>query len=249
MAGYIEYYAYMHGFKLMLCNSRLDPVKEKDYIEMLKRNRVDGIIMGTHTLEVSEYAASGAPIVAIERQLSPDIPFVSSDNYRGGELATGHLIAKGCRKIAHICGNLELKLHANLRSEAFKKLVLQHGVEHVIIQSDMNVFDQEQYARIIRDLFREHPDVDGVFATSDIIAAFVIKECERIGKRVPEDVRVVGFDDIKMTNWMTPAVTTIRQPIEAIGKLAIELLRKQMDEQSFERENILPVTLVERATT
>jgi LacI family sucrose operon transcriptional repressor len=249
LADHVEYYAYQNGCKVLLCNSRLDPVKEKDYIEMLKRNRVNGIIMGSHTLEVDEYRNLHSPIVTIDRQIDDKIPFVSSDNYRGGELATDLLIRKGCKKIAHICGNLELKLLANKRSDAFRNIVNKHDVEHVIIQTDMNVFDQLQYERIIQTLLEEHPDVDGVFATSDIIAAFAVKGFKKVGKRVPEDVRIIGYDDVSAATWLTPEITSVRQPIAEIGRLAVELIHKQLEGESFQTENLLPVELMERSTT
>lgn len=249
LADHVESYAYENGCKVLLCNSRLDPVKEKDYIEMLKRNRVDGIIMGSHTLEIDEYLNLASPIVTIDRQIAPHIPSVSSDNYRGGQLATELLISKGCRKIAHICGNLELRLLANKRSDAFLDSVKSHGVEHIIIQTDMNVFDQQQYETIIRRLIEEHPDVDGVFATSDIIAAFAVKELGRAGRRIPQDVRIVGYDDVSAASWLTPEITTIRQPIAEIGRTAVELVRRQLDGEPFATENLLPVELRERSTT
>jgi LacI family sucrose operon transcriptional repressor len=249
LADHVEFYAYQNGCKVLLCNSRLDPVKERDYIEMLKRNRVDGIIMGSHTLEVDEYINLNSPIVTIDRQIDIKIPSISSDNYRGGELATELLVGKGCKKIAHICGNLELNLLANKRSDAFQNVVKKYGVEHVIIQTDMNVFDQLQYEHIIHKLITEHPDVDGVFATSDIIAAFAMKGFIKAGKQVPNDVRIVGYDDVSAARWITPEITSIRQPIADIGRLAVELIGKQLEGEPFLTENILPVELMERGTT
>jgi LacI family sucrose operon transcriptional repressor len=249
LANHVENYAYELGFKMLLCNSQLDKVKEKDYIEMLKRNRVDGIIMGSHTLQVEEYKNLSSPIVTIDRQISGEIPYISSDNYTGGRLAAELLVNKGCKKIAHICGNLELQLLANERTVAFQSMMTAHGIENLIIQTDMNVFDQVQYEQIIHRLFQEHPDLDGVFATSDIIAAYAVKECAAAGKRIPEDIKIIGYDDINAARWMTPEITTIKQPIAEIGKMAVDLIVKQMNEEPFEAQNILPISLVERATT
>ncbi|WP_438350367.1 LacI family DNA-binding transcriptional regulator [Paenibacillus sp. FA6] len=249
LADHVEFYAYQNGCKVLLCNSRLDPVKERDYIEMLKRNRVDGIIMGSHTLEVDEYRNLKSPIVTIDRQIDIDIPWISSDNYRGGELATELLVSKGCKKIAHICGNLKLDLLANKRSDAFQNVVNRYGIEHVIIQTDMNVFDQMQYEQIIQKLIIEHPDVDGIFATSDIIAAFALKGFIKAGKQVPRDVRIVGYDDVSAAMWVTPEITSIRQPIADIGRLAVELIGKQLEGEPFLTENLLSVELMERGTT
>lgn len=249
LADRVEYYAYQEGYKVLLCNSQMDPVKERDYIEMLKRNRVDGIIMGSHTLQVDEYRSLHSPIVTFDRQIGEEIPFISSDNYRGGELAAELLVSKGCRKIAHFCGHLKLELLANRRTDAFCDVVKRHGVEYLILQTDLNVFDQAQYEQLLRKLLEEHPDIDGIFATSDIIGAFASKECRRSGKRVPEDVRIIGYDDVGAARWLTPELTTIRQPIDEFGRLAVELLRKQIQGETIQMVNVLPVELVERATT
>lgn len=249
LAAAVEAYAYECGMKLILCNSLMDPVKEKEYIEMMKKNRVDGIIMGSHTLEVEEYRNLQHPIVTFDRKIGTDIPYIASDNRTGGRLATQLLIDKGCRKIAHLCGNLSLDMLSNRRTDGFLEAVQQHGTPHVVVQTDMNVFDYPHYERIIRDLFRDHPDIDGVFATSDVIASYVIKIGTSLGLSVPDRLKVVGYDDTLFASWHTPALTTIRQPVSDIGRLAVELIRQQMDGAPAEIDNIVPVELVERETT
>lgn len=247
-ASHIEYFAYEKGMKVLLCNSHLDPVKEKEYIDMMRGNRVDGIIMSSHTLETEQYLNVQSPIVTFDRQIG-DIPFISSDNYMGGKLATELLIRKGCRKIAHICGNLQLNLLANERSKAFLDVVNVHNVEHIVIETDINVFHTREYQQLIRDMLLDHPDLDGIFATSDIIAAYVIKECMEMGISVPEQIKVVGYDDVSVAPWITPSLTTIRQPIEEIGKLSITLLSQQINNEDYTIQNQLDVTLIERAST
>ncbi|WP_334077652.1 LacI family DNA-binding transcriptional regulator [Paenibacillus sanfengchensis] len=246
LADRVEYYAYQKGYKVLLCNSQRDPIKERDYIEMLKRNRVDGIFMGSHTLEVEEYQSLRSPILTFDRQIGEEIPFISSDNYEGGRLATERLVALGCRKIAHICGNLQLDLLANQRTSAFLDVVRQHGIEHLIIQTDMNVFDQAKYEELLSKLLKEHADIDGIFATSDIIATFAIKECKRVGKRVPEEVKIIGYDDVSAARWVTPELTSVRQPVDEMGKLAVDLLCRQVEGETVDFTNILPVELIVR---
>ncbi|WP_438317459.1 LacI family DNA-binding transcriptional regulator [Candidatus Caldatribacterium sp. SIUC1] len=249
LAFFIEYYAYEYGYKVMLCNSQLDQKKEKEYVEMLRANQVDGIIMASHTLEVDEYLSLRLPLVTFDRQIAPDIPFVSSDNYLGGTLATNLLIDRGCRKIAHICGNLRLNMLANQRNKAFVATAQARKVEYVTVETDLNVFDMRQYDTLVLRLFEEHPDVEGIFAGSDVIAASVIKICHQRKKRIPEDIKVVGYDDVSIASFLTPQLTTIRQPIEDMGRLAVELIHKQINKEAVTVENVLPVTLVERETT
>lgn len=249
MAASIEACAYESGMKLLLCNSLMDPAKEKEYIEMMKKNRVDGIIMGSHTLEIDEYLNLSRPLVTFDRKIGADIPYIASDNYAGGQMAARLLLDKGCKKVAHICGNLALDMLSNRRTDGFLDTVKRQHVEYVVVQTDMNVFDYPQYEQIIRALFREHPDIDGVFATSDIIASFVVKIGHSLGLSVPGRLKVVGYDDILMASWFTPSLTTIRQPVEDMGYLAVQLIRRLIDGEELQTDNVFSVQLIERETT
>ncbi|WP_372635567.1 LacI family DNA-binding transcriptional regulator [Cohnella sp.] len=247
MTKHIEYYAYKHGYKLMLCNSLLNKKKEKEYIELLRASQVDGIIMGSHTMRVEEYAAIKLPLVTLDRRISNAIPHVSSDNYLGGMLATSLLLKKGCRKIAYLSGSLQLNLLAKQRHDAFIGQVRGQGVDYVVRQTDLNGFKYKEYESLVRELFREHPDIDGVFASSDLLALQVIKECRRLDKKVPEQVKVVGYDGIPIGG--ADELTTIEQPIREMGKLLVGRLLQQITGEETPLETILPVRLLERGTT
>lgn len=249
LSAAIEGYAHSKGYKVLLCNSQLNREKEKEYIEMLKRHQVDGIIMASHTIEVDEFANVNLPIVTFDRRIKGEIPYVSSDNYQGGKLATNLLIDKGCQKIAHVCGNLSLDLLASKRNEAFVATARERGVEYYTIQTEINVFETKQYELLIRDLFNEHPDLDGIFTNSDLMAVSAIKVCSILKKKIPDDVRIVGYDDTNIASLVLPQVTTVRQPIEKMGAMAIDLLIQQMNKEQVPVDNILPVTLQERETT
>ena len=246
---FVEYYAYAHGYKIMLCNSQLDQKKEKEYIEMLRGNQVNGIIMASHTLEVDEYINLNLPLVTFDRQISENIPFVSSDNYLGGTLATNFLIDKGCKKIAYICGNLNLNLLANRRNDAFVATAQARKVKRVTVETNINVLDVSQYDRLVLELFRKHPDIDGIFAGSDVVAASAIKVCHQQQREIPEEIKIIGYDDSDIASLVTPQLTTIRQPIEEMSELIVNLIHKQINKEEVTTENILPVTLVERETT
>jgi LacI family transcriptional regulator, sucrose operon repressor len=245
LATHIERYAYEADYKILLCDSHLESAKERDYIDMLKRHKVDGIIMGSHTLDVSEYLNLSMPIVTIDRKLDDRIPSVSSDNRQGGLLATRRLVSRGCRKIAMITGNLQLDLLANQRCSAFVAEAEASGVDHIVVQTNLDVFDFSQYGDLVDRLFAEHPDIDGVFA-SDVKAAHVLRACARLGRRVPQDVKVVGYDDTLIASLLVPRLTTVRQPKEAMAKLALETLLRQIRGEGYAVETVLPVELVER---
>ncbi|MGH4052603.1 MAG: LacI family DNA-binding transcriptional regulator [Clostridium sp.] len=245
----IEYYAYKNGYKILLCNANNESKKEQDYIDMLKGNQVDGIIMGSHTLEVSEYLNLRLPIVAIDRFLSENIPYVASDNYNGGVLATKLLIEKGCKNLAHISGPLNLNTSANRRYEAFVDVANENSMPYVVIETSINSFDTEEYESLIYKLFEEHPAIDGIFASSDMIATCIVKVASVLEKSIPGDLKIVGYDDINIASLIVPALTTIRQPIREIAKLVVEILINQIDDKKVNHENILPIELIERRTT
>lgn len=247
LTNFIEYYAYEAGYKILICNSYQDSTKEKAYVEMLKKNQVDGIIMGSHTIETSEYLNPSLPIVAIDRNFDNKIPFVTSDNYNGGELAANLLIDKGCRKLAHISGPLEINTPANKRCEAFIDMVSEGKVKYVIKEAKLDIF--ESYQKLAYELFKEHPDIDGVFASSDMIAAAIIRVAKEIGKAIPKDLKIIGYDDISLASLIEPPLTTIRQPIKQIGELAVKIMIDKIQGKEVVVENILPISLIERKTT
>jgi LacI family transcriptional regulator, sucrose operon repressor len=248
LAGHIEDHAYRKGYKLLLCNSQLDKNKELDYIDMLRSSRVDGIIMGSHTLEVEAYKQIHLPLVTFDRKISGEIPYFCSDNYNGGSLATTLLADKGCRKLAYIGGHPHLNLLSHERYTAFRNIAQQRGIWHTSLHTDINVFNVQEYEVLLERLFLEHPDVDGIFASSDLIAAYVLKACHESGRKVPEDVRIVGYDGIYLRSLLTPSIATIRQPIEEMGKLAVDLIHEQVEGNTVEMEHTLPVELVEGGT-
>jgi len=249
MAYFIEYYAYMRGYKILLCNSQMDRDKENEYLVLLKKNKVDGIIMGSHTTEVDEYIGLELPIVTFDRVIGENIPFVTSDNFEGGRLATEHLIECGCKKIAHITGNLSRDLLANKRTEAFFDVVRKHSIEHVLIQADLNIFDLDGYTKLFNDFFADHSDVDGVFATSYAKAAYFIKAGLERKIKIPERIKVVGYDDYRISSMFLPHITSIRQPVEQMCELLVDLIISQINKEPIQRENCFPVNLVKRQTT
>src|SRR5690606_35121191 len=248
MANAIENYASSFGYKLLICNSRMEQSKEKEYIDMLKSNRVDGVIMGSHTLDVQEYINLQRPIVTFDRRIA-DIPYISSDNYQGGQLAAQLFISKGCKKVAIISGDLSLDLLSNLRTQGFIETLKQHQIEPIVFQLGSDSFDRSTYDVLITELIEQHQGLDGIFASSDIVAMTVIKAAAARGISIPQQLKLIGYDDISFAELANPAITTIRQPIEAMSKLAVDLLDKLAQGEQVELENTLPVTLVERDTT
>ncbi len=243
----IELTAAKNGFKTMICVSYQDPNKEIEYLRMLKSNKVDGVILSFRTPDVSRYMDVSQPCITIDREISDSIPYVSSDHYQGGYLATKYLYHKGCRRIAHIVGSPELKLLAHRRDDAYIDCCKELGIEPLLFNSTENDFNSMDYSLTIREMLKDRT-IDGVFAGSDVVAAKIIQEAMRLGIRVPEDLKVVGFDDTLIARFMSPAITTVHQPIEQVGRYAVENLVTQINGGLAPSKTVLPVHIVERGS-
>ncbi|OAB47145.1 LacI family DNA-binding transcriptional regulator [Paenibacillus antarcticus] len=238
------------GYKVLLCNSLSQMEKEQSYADMLMRNQVDGIIVGAHNRGISNYNQRNIAVVAIDRYLSKTIPVVGSDNYTGGTLATELLISKGCKNIIHMNGPVELETPATLRRKAYEDVMEGHG-RQAITYEVRDPFRQQNHYEVIDRLFDECPNVDGLFASNDLVAASFIAEARKRGKDIPNDIKVVGYDGTETCQILLPELTTIRQPIALIAKTAVELLIKEIEGEYHDLplETYLPVELIEGNTT
>lgn len=245
----MEAFAAKLGYKIMLCNSYYEREKEMEYFQMLRSNKVDGIILGSRNLDISDAVSSRLPIVTIDRILSESIPCVAADNYQGGLLATQHLIDRGCRHLAHISGSPALHMMANLRSSAFADTCRKNSIEPLVISTEEAQFNALDYFDDIRRLLTEHPEVDGIFASSDIIAAEILHVAKELGRCVPQDLKIVGYDDIFLASLATPSITTIRQPIEQISKYALNFIIEEIEGNIVPLRTVLPVSLIAREST
>lgn len=240
----VESTANKYGYKVLLCNSEVDAEKEKSYIEMLKQNQVAGIIMASQNMDVDYYKNIGFPLVMVERHFSTEIPYVVSDNYYGGVLATQKLIDCGCKYLGHIAGTKDIR-PANRRTDAFKEIASKNNIKYVIEQCSIG-YDAGYKAAY--KLLENHPDLDGIFCSSDEVALALMSVAKKFGKKVPEDLNIVGFDGVKLASIL--GITTIKQPIQEMGEAAVELLMKQIEEGVRKLESkIFPISLVEGITT
>lgn len=224
LAHYVEDELDKQGYKLLLCNSGGKPEKEKYYIEMLKQNKVAGILGITYN-EHQNKINSKIPFVSIDRIFSENIPCITSDNYHGGELAAQKLIESGCTNIAFIGKRSPVTSEVEKRKDGFYNKAIEMGIEPIIY--DFN--DSENEYTLCKEFYSKNRTVDGVFAKTDLLAATYIKVLNENGIRVPEDVKVIGYDGIQDNDLFHPILTTIRQPVEEIGRGAVTLLLKKIN--------------------
>lgn len=249
MISNLENSASKHGYKIILCNSRGKDQKEREYLNMCTSNRVAGIILFSAGVAVEEFASSNIPLITVERYVENGTAAVECDNTEGGRLAAKHLIEKGCKNLLHISGVSETAMPADDRKTGFVAVCEQEGINHKEIATNLFQYDNLEYRDFLEEIISENSDVDGIFASSDLIAAQLLQVCAKLGKKVPEDLRLVGFDDVNISSLTAPTITTIHQPIKEMAEAAIELLINAAEGKTVAKRTLLPVSLIERDST
>jgi DNA-binding LacI/PurR family transcriptional regulator len=240
------------GYDLVLCNSDLDPAKHMQYFRSLMAKHVDGVIMNSLSFlvrdDVRQIAESGVPVVLLNRPPAHN-PFstVLSDNTRGGALAAEHLLRLGHRRTAVLAGP---RWQANLadRSAGFVRAMqaARGAAPPVLLRG---VYTASGGYAMMRDLIARRDGITAVFATSDAIAFGSIRAALEAGLRIPNDLSLVGFDDVELAAIVHPPLTTVRQLKYELGVAAAEILIRQAGvRDALPEHRTFGVELVERAS-
>lgn len=248
LAKAVEEESYRNGYKMLLCNSNNNTEKELMNIQMLNQMKADGLIIVTYSDHTGQAIAEcELPTVVVDRKLTGggETAYVESDHYKGGQLAMEHLIHCGCRNIVCLKGPVELS-SGQQRYRGYQDMCRKYGVEEQCIECS---YDYEDGLEATAELITTYPDVDGIVACNDMVAISAYKILSQNGYRVPEDVQIIGFDNIRFGWLFTPELTTVTQPITKMGTLAVQIIMKYGKGLPFQKENIFDVTLVERQTT
>lgn len=231
----VERSCYQQGYNLILCNTEGDPERMRASINTLLQKRVDGVILMCPTL-------IGERIDMFERY--PDIPVVVMDwgpmlfaadkiqdnSFQGGYMATRHLIACGHKEIGCITGPL-IGQQAQQRYEGYKRAVLEAGLAinpDWVVESD---FECEGGYAAFNTMRQRGPLPTAIFVGNDMMAMGVINAASEHGVMIPQDVSLIGYDDIHIAKFMTPPLTTIHQPKYRLGKAAVETLLHKLAHQ------------------
>lgn len=239
-----------HGYSLLF-GSKNDRLKNNTFLEYFKYRSVDGIAIictdqnDKETLEIIE---SDFPSVVID-MTNKDTSTVTSDNIQGCDLAIKYLYDLGHRRIAHIAGANYLDNWPSIvRQEGYIKAMNKLNLEILdgYIVDGIN-FDVSGGYSAMNDLLKLEERPTAVFTSGDKLAIGAINAVKDAGLSVPDDISIIGFDDIEVANYITPGLTTIRQECDEIGRAAVDLLVEQINKKSKLKINkIIPTKLVER---
>ncbi|MDX5630560.1 MULTISPECIES: ribose operon transcriptional repressor RbsR [unclassified Brenneria] len=241
----VERSCYERGYSLILCNTEGDSDRMSRSLETLLQKRVDGVLlMCTESHRplpdmISRYPS--IPMVMMDwAPFDVGIDVIKDNSLLGGELATNYLISRGYRKIACIAGPKD-KTTAYNRLEGYRQAMQQAGLPIPDGYEIFGDFEFETGYRAMQRLLSLAEKPDAVFAGNDAMAVGVYHALYQVGLSVPQDMAVIGYDDIELARFMSPPLTTIHQPKDELGELAVDALLYRLEHPDTE-PNVLMLT-------
>ena len=237
------------GYKMLLYIASGTDDDAPDYISMLKSNQVDGVIIALRGKSLDNALLNRLPVVSFERLPFGEIPTVMCDNLQGGRLAAQELLDSGCVRPVMIGGR-----HATENIPAFERF---RGYRETVEAAGcpVRIYEireeecQGDYTGPVREAFQQYADADGFFCSSDRIAACALQEALRLGKRVPGDVRIVGFNDVLIPRLSAIPMTSVHQPLDKMCAAAVDCLLAQINGEHYTSDLLFPVEITRRAST
>jgi len=243
IAKTIEVEARNSGYSIILCDSLDDEITEAELLQLMAGRKVDGIIIaptGKNSNHVTEIQQQGIPVMVIDRYLpGTNLPFVTTDNYLGGLLATQYFIDMGHRNIACIQGINGISANTD-RVNGYRAALQKHGIpanESLVLGTDFG--EKNGYIQTKKLLtLPEYPTA--IFALSNLISLGTLRALKEAGLSVPDDISIVSFDEQPYSAFLTCPMTTVEQPREEIGKLAFLNLLEMINKESRKKtENLV----------
>lgn len=248
--SHVEEACAAHGFTMILGNTREDPAVEEKVLEKLIGLNVDGIIISQvsdTSSALKSLLARAIPVVGIDRALQEEeIDNVIVGNYEAGQMAAKYLFSMGHKKVACIQGPTPVRLSRE-RFEGFRDYYQANGLDvEFVVGKD---FEYETGILAVRTLLEKFTDFTGLWAVNDHLAIGAMHELKRLGVQIPQQVSIMGMDDIKTGQMIFPCLTTIRQPYKDICDKAVELLIDRIKSPGLTiRKFVLSPSLVIRDT-
>lgn len=234
IARLIEEKAYKNGYKIIYCSTDNDSVKTKDLLRMFQDRHVDGYIISPPEgieKEVNNLIDNGSPVVLFDRYLvDTKADYIVVDNAKGTYDAAIHLIKNGYKNIAFITLD-SLQTQMQDRLKGYEKALDEYGFNHHVKEISFYQDDENINRHIISFLERK-PDLDAVLFGTNYLGVSGLKAIKKLGKRVPEDLAVISFDDHTLFELHSPDITAISQPIEEISEKLITILLGRLNKVS-----------------
>jgi LacI family transcriptional regulator len=242
----------MGQMAVLLCDGRDDPIREQHYVRTLLARRVDGVIVTGRRSDPRPPLGSDLPVpvvYAMSESANPEDPSVVPDDEGGGRAAIEYLLATGRTRVGHITGPPDFQA-ARLRAAGAAKALAEAGLDMAGDGPVHGVWTEEWGRQAATVLLRQAPDVDSIFCGSDQIARGVADSLREGGRRVPDDIAIVGFDNwTVMAEASRPSLTTVDMNLNQVGRTAAQVLLSAIDGHPAHGKQLVPCRLVVREST
>jgi LacI family transcriptional regulator len=241
----IESQASAYGYKIMFCHTQDDPDRELEYLKFFEQYNIEGLIIASNFSNRDKLTELNIPVITVDHILDENIPSITSDNVKGGALAAKKLVETGAKHILIFRGPSFL-LTTMERTIGFLNEIKLHHLFADIFDFDLVNPD----TKLIEEILRNNPQVDGIFAFSDTLAFATLNILQKLGKQVPRDVSLIGYDNTPFSKWVTPSITTVHQSVNFMGKQSFINLTRLIRGVELEiLHDIIDVKLIEREST
>lgn len=247
MSG-VEAAARRRGYSVMLGRTGPSATFAAGYLRTLRTYRAAGVILisAAVTAEMRRVLGSGIPLISVAIRDGQRFPSLAIDDEAAAYDGTRHLIALGHRRIGLLAGDPDSVLVNAVRKRGYLRAMSEAGLAPVLEHGN-SLYDSAPPA--LGRLLAQDAGLTAVFALSDEMGAAVVNELQRRGRRVPDDISVLGFDNTRTSQHVHPALSTVAQPLERMGELAVERLLTQGEPAGGPAPRILPHRLIERGST
>lgn len=247
----VEDFARENGYCVFLCNTNWDEKNEQKYLNILKERRVDGIIIAPVSTETYDYISkdnADIPVVYIGNRVDDEsASYVVIDDFKAGYIATEYLIKLGHRNIAFIGGHNRSTSHTD-RINGYKRALKENGLETDINSIKGYSFKKESGYGTFLEMVKNRKVPTAIVAENDIIALGIMEAAEKHGYQVPEDISIIGIDDIEFGSLPKINLTTVAQPKFEIGQKACDILLDLISGNADSKHVILEPFLIVRGT-
>ena len=239
----------VRDYDLILFNTDSSRQREKTYTQLCRERKVDGVIIQGIKLDdpyLKEVMESDIPCVLVDIPVETNtVGYVTTDNVLGAKKAVEHLIELGHQNIAMVNGSNQAFV-SKQRLKGYEKALKENGIKaqrNWIVDGE---FKEEKAKEVILSLLSSSPEISAIFCASDLMALGALKACQQQGLVVPNDISIIGYDDILLASYVTPPLTTINQDMFEMGYEAADLLVNMLEGKAKKRHRILETKLVQR---
>lgn len=230
------------GYKTFILNT-LNVQDRIDFvIDMLEKKELDGIIINSEVTSEQLKKLERYPVISFERIFSNKIPLVASDHVQGGKLAGETLYKSGCKDVLIITAKQGVKVYADNRIDVCKKYLTEKGVKCTVAEIDGKLLSFKFASEIVGEYFSLYSHIDGMFA-DDVTAYCFAAEAVRRGVKIPDNLKILGYDGNDITLLTYPRITTIAQNIPLLAAKCVEAIIKRINREPVDGQTLIPVHL------